>query len=63
MFRLSIVPACSAASPPMAVPREAQAPPPYGEIALSPPVTLTCPMDKPTLSATIWATLVNVPCP
>ena len=55
--------AASDASPPIARPREAQAPPPNGVVALSPAITSTSPVSTPSWSATIWAIPVSVPCP
>ena len=62
-FSLRASAASSDASPPIASPRDAQAPPPNGVTALSPAITSISSMPTPSWSATIWAIAVSVPCP
>ena len=63
MFERSALPDCSTASPPMPAPREAQVPPPYGVVLVSPVMTLTLSMVTPTAVAAIWAKMASVPWP
>ena len=52
-----------AAPPPMTAWREAKAPRPNGVASVSPSTTVTASKATPSSEATIWATVVSVPCP
>src|SRR5882672_11434878 len=63
MFLFSASPAWSTASPPIPAAREAQVPPPYGTLSVSPVSTFTQLIYTPSAVAAICAMMVSVPCP
>ena len=61
MFSRKAIPASKTASPPMPAPREAQVPPPYGIVSVSPVFKRTCSIGTPTASAAICAKIPSAP--